>query len=142
MGTVGSDYRMPFGKFRGYPLDEIDDDYITWLYSLDDLRQPLRGWVEEEFQRRRRRDEEEFERHQQQTRERYGGNWGNKDRERPLAENGPPPERTTELIDAGFKSLARVHHPDVGGTDEGMRETLEARAWLLRQVNDARGARQ
>jgi len=109
-------YVLPFGKYKGHPLTELDDDYLSWLYGLDDgLRQPLRGRVQEEFFRRTRRDAE-----------RPGGGNGRR-----------PPERTRELVEAGFKTLARKHHPDVGGSDAAMRETLEARAWLVRHVTEA-----
>jgi hypothetical protein len=109
-------YTMPFGRYKGWLLSEIDDGYIAWLYALDNLRQPLRDRVDEEFERRRRRDAES-----------------------PVARNGKPPERTMELIDVGFKTLARKYHPDVGGSNAEMRESLEARAWLVRQANEAHG---
>ena len=130
MDAVGSDYTMPFGKHRGRRLDEIDDSYIAWLYSLDDLREPLAGAIEEEFQRRMHRQEEARRSHRQR---RHNG-WNDDSR---IEHAEPPPPRTKELVEAGFKTLARIHHPDVGGTDEGMRETLEARQWLLRQVSAA-----
>jgi Putative quorum-sensing-regulated virulence factor len=104
-------YTMPFGRYRGHRLDELDDSYLAWLYTLDGLRQPLRGRVREEFFRRKRSDA--------------------------AAGNGRPPEHTTELIEAGFKVLARKHHPDVGGSEDAMCKSLEARAWLIRHVTEA-----
>jgi hypothetical protein len=104
-------YTMPFGRYRGHRLDELDGSYLAWLYTLDDLREPLRGRVREEFYRRRRSDA--------------------------LVGYGRPPERTRELIEAGFKVLARTHHPDVGGSDAAMMETLSARVWLIRHVTEA-----
>jgi hypothetical protein len=50
---------MPFGRFRGHSLDELPDDYMEWLGTLE-LREPLRFAVEDELASRaeRGRDEE------------------------------------------------------------------------------------
>lgn len=42
---------MPFGKYKGTKLAELDDSYIEWL-STRDLRDPLRSAVELEIKRR------------------------------------------------------------------------------------------
>lgn len=34
------------------------------------------------------------------------------------------------LVKAGFRQLTRERHPDVGGTDNAMRNVLDAHAWL------------
>jgi hypothetical protein len=44
---------MPFGKYVGWSLDELPASYLRWLVSLDDLRDPLRGAILEEVERRR-----------------------------------------------------------------------------------------
>ena len=44
---------MPFGKFRGYEVSELPDDYLRFLSTLD-LRPPLRRAVEAELDDRRR----------------------------------------------------------------------------------------
>jgi hypothetical protein len=43
---------MPFGQFKGRLLSEIDDPYLLWLLTLDDLRDPLLSAVEFEADRR------------------------------------------------------------------------------------------
>ena len=43
---------MPFGKFKGTPLAQLDDEYLLWVACLHDLRQPLLGHVLKEMARR------------------------------------------------------------------------------------------
>ena len=43
---------MPFGKFKGTPLNQVSDEYLLWLGTLNDLRQPLLGHVLREMGRR------------------------------------------------------------------------------------------
>jgi uncharacterized protein (DUF3820 family) len=43
---------MPFGKFKGMPLHQLSSEYLLWLGTLDDLRQPLLGRVLKEMSRR------------------------------------------------------------------------------------------
>lgn len=43
---------MPFGKFKGTPLDQLSDEYLLWIGTLDDLRHPLLGHVLREMGRR------------------------------------------------------------------------------------------
>lgn len=52
MSTPGTAPRMPFGKLKGTPLDELPSEYLLWLGCLDDLRQPLLGAVLREMGRR------------------------------------------------------------------------------------------
>lgn len=43
---------MPFGKFKGRLLHELDDPYLLWLLCLEDLREPLLSAVHDEADRR------------------------------------------------------------------------------------------
>lgn len=43
---------MPFGAHRGTALDQLPTDYLLWVSSLHDLRQPLLGAVLQEMGRR------------------------------------------------------------------------------------------
>ena len=43
---------MPFGQFKGSRLDQLPNDYLLWLSTLNDLRQPLLGHVLQEMGRR------------------------------------------------------------------------------------------
>ena len=98
---------MPFGKHKGTPLDELPDDYLVWLYDLDNLFPPLRRAVDEEYESR----------------------WG------PAWEAPPPPPPVepratnlttdenallTEMLRAGYRALALKNHPDQGGSTGAM----------------------
>jgi hypothetical protein len=98
---------MPFGRFRGVPLDELPDQYFEWLLTIA-LREPLRAAVAHEARRR-------------------GA----------IADpRGWQPQRDVvdEIISAGVKTLARHHHPDVGGDHESMRDINAAADWLRATV--------
>jgi hypothetical protein len=86
---------MPFGRFRGLPVEDLPDTYLQWLCTLD-LRPPLLYAVQGEAARRGIIPVA------------------------PLA--GASLRRLAEaLIGAGLRSLARTLHPDVpGGSHEGM----------------------
>lgn len=43
---------MPFGKYKGTPLEELPSEYLLWLGCLQDLRQPLLGAILREMGRR------------------------------------------------------------------------------------------
>jgi Putative quorum-sensing-regulated virulence factor len=85
---------MPFGKYRGYALEHLPDDYLFWLYGLPDLREPLHTYVNLEYRRR--------------------------------CEPPPVPigfdATTQELIEVGYKALAKKFHPDLGGSTEKMQQ--------------------
>ena len=42
---MSSELRMPFGKFKGVPIGEIETSYLQWLHKTVDLREPLRSAV-------------------------------------------------------------------------------------------------
>jgi uncharacterized protein (DUF3820 family) len=43
---------VPFGKYRGTPLSDVPEDYLLWLGTRDDLRNPLLKNVLNEMARR------------------------------------------------------------------------------------------
>lgn len=102
---------MPFGKHRGKLLSDIPTDYLEWLMTID-LRMGLREAVEAEVRKRRQ------------------------GQERSWAAAGPVvvPENVRqavlEIVHAGFAAASLKHHPDHGGSNDRMRELLEARSWL------------
>lgn len=99
---------MPFGRYKGKALSALPDDYIIWLDGLDNLRDPLRTIIAKEWDVR------------------FG-----------RAQPGPvltlTPARqqlAKDMIQSGFRSLAKVHHPDVGGRHEDMLDVIAVYQWL------------
>lgn len=41
--------RMPFGKHRGEPVADLDEDYLSWLLTLDNLSPQLRAAVADQL---------------------------------------------------------------------------------------------
>jgi putative quorum-sensing-regulated virulence factor len=108
--------QMPFGRFRGHDLEDLPDPYVLWLSSLDDLREPLASAVFEEAARR--------------------GLVPNRPREHGLV--SAVYTRALEIIEQGFRVAAKRYHADVGGNDDEMRTTIEAREQLRRKFTGAR----
>jgi len=101
---------MPFGKYEGYALEELPDDYFDWLAKLDNLRPPLKQKIAAEAERRERvRDAERTAR-----------------LATPLVIN-----TAEEIIKQGVRVLLRSCHPDAGGTPDAMAAVNNA-ADLLR----------
>jgi hypothetical protein len=103
---------MPFGRYRGRSLGELPDNYLGWLFSLDDLWEPLRAAVDHEWHRRVRQAP-------------------------PTALATLPREAVPvadELVTAGYRALTRRHHPDAGGDHRTMTLVNTAVAWLRHQV--------
>ena len=104
---------MPFGKFRGWPIDELPDKYLWWLLGLPDLHAPLQSALCDEADRRDR---------------------GAEDR-RHVKKRAPRTDIVDELVGAGLRGLAKRYHPDlVGGDGEKMKSLNTAADWLKAQV--------
>jgi hypothetical protein len=110
--------RIPFGKFKGIEVSALPDDYILWLITLDDLREPLRSAVQDEYVSR-------FENR--------SGDGRHSVRRLP----DEVQRVASELIDAGYRGLAKKFHPDAGGSHDAMILLSEAREWLSQQVRGA-----
>ena len=50
---------MPFGQYKNKLLTELPDDYLLWLLTLDDLKDPLLSAVGLEADRRMHTREEQ-----------------------------------------------------------------------------------
>ena len=106
--------RMPFGKFKGMYIHDMPSDYLTWLSKLDYIREPLLSAIENELHAR--------------TEPVNGGKTLDPD-VRVMVE---------ELVSAGYRKLAQVHHPDHGGETRTMQLVNAAAGWLRAAVRGAR----
>ena len=84
---------MPFGRYKGLLLLALPTDYLTWLTSLPDLREPLRSAVVAEGRRRS----------------------GTRDPDPPPLGGPIDGDLAAALVEAGRRALAVKHHPDRGG---------------------------
>ena len=90
---------MPFGRYAGRPLDALPDDYLEWLATLGNLREPLRTRVERESRRR----------------------LGCAEAATPSLPLAPEIRLAAEcIVSRGYRALATEHHPDAGGDHERM----------------------
>jgi hypothetical protein len=105
---------MPFGRYKNLPLSDLPFEYQTWLSQLDDLREPWRRAVFAEIENR--------ENNQGLSREGGLSLWVDED-DIPIAK---------EIVDAGYRSVARKLHPDSGGSHQSMLK-LNAVAGSLRK---------
>ena len=106
---------MPFVRYRGRRLGEVPDDYLGWLFSLDDLREPLRSAVDREWRR-----------HVQSEPSTTLAT---------LVLDAVP--IADELVTAGYPTLTRRHHPDAGGDPRAKVLVNTAASWLREAVRGA-----
>ena len=53
MSPTGTEFLMPFGKYKGTPLSEINSGYLHWLSTkVEEWHPPLRAAIEAERARR------------------------------------------------------------------------------------------
>jgi putative quorum-sensing-regulated virulence factor len=103
---------LPWGKYQGQRIDRVPASYLAWLVEESRIGEPYRYAIKGELVRRL-------------------------DLGRPivLVQEGCTPPReladtVAELIAAGYRSLVRRDHPDVGGSIPSMQAVNAARAWL------------
>jgi hypothetical protein len=116
---------MPFGKYTGWRIEELPDDYLDWLYTQADIRSKwLRSPIKQEYLARR------------------SGERGNG--KNPAKRAGLDhivavcPELFAELVQCGYRKLAQAGHPDHGGSLEKMRQ-LNSLVESLRQYCGRKG---
>ena len=103
---------MPWGRYRGYDLNEIPSSYLCWcLESADALRLDLRCAIQAELQSR----------FAPSSLPPPSGR---------LRKPCPNPCVATDLIGAGLRALAKKAHPDVGGDTRQMQKINTVADWL------------
>ncbi len=107
---------MPFGVHKGLPLNDLPNAYLEWLAGID-LRPSLRRGVDAELSRRCGRGPDE-----------NSASSG-------LRRLGPDDlGLARELLQSGYRAMAKKHHPDFGGDAVVMRQLIDVanklRGWL------------
>ncbi len=96
---------MPFGKFKGEEIVNIDSGYLQWLLDNTDVREPLKAAVEAEL------DAREWDQSPE-----------------PLVSTG----LTTDLLGEWYRKLSLEFHPDRrGGNHDGQKAINRAREVLV-----------
>jgi hypothetical protein len=91
---------MPFGRYKGVPLDQVPVSYLEWVLATCDITPRLRSEIERLL----------------------GGRPG---RARP--EQPDVGELVGRVIDSWYRRAAHRHHPDRGGSTVAMQVVNEAR---------------
>jgi heterodisulfide reductase subunit A-like polyferredoxin len=108
---------MPFGRYHGIPLADLPDEYVDWLMSLDNLREPLRSAIAREWRARREAES------------------AAEDAATDAAALTPGiADIAAEVVTAGYRALAKQRHPDLGGDVEAMRQLNAAVAALREHI--------
>jgi uncharacterized protein (DUF3820 family) len=117
----GKSVVMPFGKWAGYDLGEIPDDYLEWLQTRDNLKPRLRREVEYQLGLRGIPYESAY-------------NWSPPPRSEHVLPPMEPAERQllSRLVIAGYRALSLKLHPDAGGSTAEM-QTLNLLMERLRR---------
>jgi len=129
--------RMPFGKHSGAEIKDLPGDYLKWLYEeVHILSEPLWKKIHQEYARRWGRKKAErfrLERHGQRkpTRHRRPRKQQRQEQATPKSRRGPvqeiadsQPQLFRELIEAGYRTLAKRYHPDVAPGDTAAAEKM------------------
>ena len=100
--------RMQFGRYRGLELEKVPADYLVWLYRQS---ASTRKSIHRELISRGLLDQES----ENEQEHRHNGT------------NIPtdPSALFDELVEEGFRALAKKLHPDKGGNTERMQERTE-----------------
>ena len=124
--------RMPFGRFKGWDIEDVDEDYLVWLLDHATLRPTLRRAIEEQLgildlERRRERLARDCERLAAERQSldaelnRMYATW-----------HKTAADLNEGIIGTWYRRLAREFHPDLRcGSNAEMKAINRARDLLL-----------
>jgi len=125
--------RMPFGKYRGYPLEHIPTGYLRWLLRSCDLYPALEDALRHELFLRLGPNADDED-------DGFGRSWQRSAPPPPRAKRQQPARQDVDdLIEAGRRTLARKFHPDAGGDTARMQAINHAADWLQARIREQLG---
>lgn len=96
-------YEMPWGKYRGMPINDIPPDYLAWLLRNCDLQPHLKAAVQRAYERHCR----------------------------PHESHTGTAVAIAPLVRKWYRRMALEYHPDKRGDHESMKIVNRARDILL-----------
>ncbi len=118
--SASSGDRMPFGKYKDQPIENVPQSYLDWLLDQDTLFDLTREMLEREVARREEDSEVARAQRYRDIREEVLREVRGSTEAPPHVGRLPAMTREEqamgkELVRAGVRALARTHHPDHGG---------------------------
>jgi hypothetical protein len=98
---------MPFGRFKGVDIQDLPSDYLSWLVENIELRQPLLEAVDHEVKARKRATDDQSHHSARERRKILPST--------SLRLSSDQVNLVREIVEAGYRAVARRCHPDAGG---------------------------
>jgi hypothetical protein len=116
---------VPFGAYRGRPVDQVPSELLEWyLKHFDDLWPWVRQGFEDELRHRARDDDGSADQH-------HGAH-------AQLRLPAPDVATIESIVQFARRGLARRYHPDVRGGDGGKLKSINsALDWIIEQARRA-----
>lgn len=123
---------MPFGRHKGEDLADIDPSYLTWVLSNIDVKEPLKQEIIDTLEEQGIivTPDMMFDSGTQQK-----GKFDNSSFKTAVSYLNPNSDMKKilrELIDLGYKGVAKRVHPDKGGSKEDMQALNDVKDWLMK----------